>query len=179
MQSVDRGIASPTPGIAAYNLGVVLEKGTWWRRQKGRLYLPFNPSQFIYRGGRQQADGPPKMKSMAALRERSQSKYNSFLRAFESPQQFLKALETKETAYGHTQERTFFKNEDLDLTPRSQWTWAWYDYAAFWWSYGMLLDRSPSGLKSQVDRLMTLDSRILGRCVERWIINGRNGTYLV
>ncbi|EXJ96161.1 hypothetical protein A1O1_01287 [Capronia coronata CBS 617.96] len=76
------------------------------------------------------------MNSIAALKERSHDKYKSALRAFESPQAFVKALETKETAYGHTEERTFFRNEDLDLTPPSQWTWAWYDFAAFWWSYG-------------------------------------------
>lgn len=57
-------------------------------------------------------------------------------RAFESRQNFIRALETDETANGRNEERTIWKNEDLDLTPPSGWSWGWYDYAAFWWSYG-------------------------------------------
>jgi NCS1 family nucleobase:cation symporter-1 len=34
-----------------------------------------------------------------------------------------------ETAHGRTEERSFWKNEDLDLTPQAQWTWGWYDFA--------------------------------------------------
>jgi NCS1 family nucleobase:cation symporter-1 len=57
-------------------------------------------------------------------------------RALSSRDNLIRALEVNETAYGRTEERTFWKNEDLDLTPPSQWTWGWYDFAAFWWSYG-------------------------------------------
>lgn len=57
-------------------------------------------------------------------------------KAFESRDDFVRWLETDETAHGRTEERTIWKNEDLDLTPRSAWSWGWYDYAAFWWSYG-------------------------------------------
>jgi nucleobase:cation symporter-1, NCS1 family len=57
-------------------------------------------------------------------------------RAFESRENFVKWLETDETAHGRTEERSIWKNEDLDLTLPKQWTWGWYDYAAFWWSYG-------------------------------------------
>ncbi|KAI9739697.1 MAG: hypothetical protein M1834_006416 [Cirrosporium novae-zelandiae] len=60
----------------------------------------------------------------------------NFRAATRSRKRFLEFLETKETAYGRTEERTIWKNEDLDLTPPKDWTWAWYDFAAFWWSYG-------------------------------------------
>lgn len=56
--------------------------------------------------------------------------------AFQSRENFIRWLETDETAHGRTEARTIWKNEDLDLTPPSAWSWGWYDYAAFWWSYG-------------------------------------------
>lgn len=65
--------------------------------------------------------------------------YNEFAaakRAFSSREAFIQALEVNETAHGRSEERSFRKNEDLDLTPPSQWSWGWYDFAAFWWSYG-------------------------------------------
>jgi len=77
------------------------------------------------------------MVSLASVKERCNHKVESISVAFQSRRNFVKAIETKETAYGHTEERSIWKNEDLDLTPPPSWTWAWYNYAAFWWSYGM------------------------------------------
>jgi NCS1 family nucleobase:cation symporter-1 len=65
-----------------------------------------------------------------------QEKRAAVRRAFKSRANFVRWLETDETAHGRIQERTIWKNEDLDLTPPKAWSWAWYDYAAFWWSYG-------------------------------------------
>jgi hypothetical protein len=67
---------------------------------------------------------------------RLRNKLQAAKRAFESRQTFVRWLETDETAHGRTEERILWKNEDLDLTPRKAWSWGWYDYAAFWWSYG-------------------------------------------
>jgi NCS1 family nucleobase:cation symporter-1 len=50
-------------------------------------------------------------------------------RALSSRVSLIRALEVDETAHGRTEERSFWKNEDLDLTPRAQWTWGWYDFA--------------------------------------------------
>jgi NCS1 family nucleobase:cation symporter-1 len=50
-------------------------------------------------------------------------------RALSSRESLIRALEVDETAHGRTEERSFWKNEDLDLTPRAQWTWDWYDFA--------------------------------------------------
>jgi nucleobase:cation symporter-1, NCS1 family len=68
--------------------------------------------------------------------EKLQEKKTATKRAFSSRADFIRALETDESAYGRESERTIWKNEDLDLTPPKQWSWGWYDYAAFWWSYG-------------------------------------------
>jgi NCS1 family nucleobase:cation symporter-1 len=68
--------------------------------------------------------------------QRLREKRAAAKRAFESRDEFIKWLETDETAHGRTEERTIWKNEDLDLTPPKAWSWGWYDYAAFWWSYG-------------------------------------------
>jgi hypothetical protein len=67
---------------------------------------------------------------------RLQNKFQAAKRALKSRETFVRWLETDETAHGRTEERTIWKNEDLDLTPRKAWSWGWYDYAAFWWSYG-------------------------------------------
>jgi NCS1 family nucleobase:cation symporter-1 len=69
-------------------------------------------------------------------RQRLSQKHSAAKKAFESCDDFVRWLETDETAHGRTEGRTIWKNEDLDLTPRSAWSWGWYDYAAFWWSYG-------------------------------------------
>jgi NCS1 family nucleobase:cation symporter-1 len=50
-------------------------------------------------------------------------------RALSSRKSLVQALEVDETAHGRIEERSFWKNEDLDLTPRAQWTWGWYDFA--------------------------------------------------
>jgi NCS1 family nucleobase:cation symporter-1 len=50
-------------------------------------------------------------------------------RALSSRKSLVRALEVDETAHGRTEEHSFWKNEDLDLTPRAQWTWGWYDFA--------------------------------------------------
>lgn len=73
---------------------------------------------------------------LTTVSERFQEKKAATKRAFPSRENFVRALEVDETAHGRTEERSFWKNEDLDLTPPSQWTWGWYDYPAFWWSYG-------------------------------------------
>lgn len=58
--------------------------------------------------------------------------------AVSNPQAFLKAVETKKAARlrDEEDERSFWKNEDLDLSPPEDWTWTWKNYAMFWWSYG-------------------------------------------
>ncbi|KAK6077882.1 allantoin transport [Seiridium cupressi] len=56
--------------------------------------------------------------------------------AFSSRESFLAAIETKESAQGRLANRSPWTNEDLDISPKKDWTWGWWDYAAFWWSYG-------------------------------------------
>ena len=70
------------------------------------------------------------------VQQKCQTKMESIKASFQSWEAFQRAIETDETAHGRTEERTIWKNEDLDLTPPKGWTWGWYDYAAFWWSYG-------------------------------------------
>lgn len=60
-----------------------------------------------------------------------------FRHAFSSWQAFVKYLETNPDASGNPDAaRNKWSNEDLDVSPPSHRTWGWYDYAAFWWSYG-------------------------------------------
>ena len=73
---------------------------------------------------------------LIVAREKLDEKKSSTRRALSSKDNFICAIEVNETAHGRSEERSFWKNEDLDLTPPSQWTWGWYDFAAFWWSYG-------------------------------------------
>lgn len=76
-----------------------------------------------------------------ALRTKIQRKICSdiqeFSHAFTSRQAFVKYIETKPDASGdpNTVRRKWI-NEDLDLSSSEHQTWRWYDYAAFWWSYG-------------------------------------------
>lgn len=71
------------------------------------------------------------------IRSKLHAKQTAIKQALSSRTAFLEALQVSETAHGRApSSRSFWKNEDLDLTPRSQWTWGWYDFAAFWWSYG-------------------------------------------
>ncbi|PVI04111.1 hypothetical protein DM02DRAFT_586615 [Periconia macrospinosa] len=70
------------------------------------------------------------------VREKLHDRRIATKQALSSGAAFINALEVDETANGRSEERSFWKNEDLDLTPPSQWTWGWYDFAAFWWSYG-------------------------------------------
>ncbi|KAI1343130.1 allantoin permease [Xylariaceae sp. FL0016] len=56
--------------------------------------------------------------------------------AFRGKEAFLSAMETKESAQGRLNNRNPWTNEDLDISPKKDWTWGWWDYAAFWWSYG-------------------------------------------
>ncbi|KAI0482709.1 permease for cytosine/purines, uracil, thiamine, allantoin-domain-containing protein [Xylariaceae sp. FL0804] len=56
--------------------------------------------------------------------------------ALGSKQALLAAIETRESAQGRLADRNPWTNEDLDISPRKDWTWGWWDYAAFWWSYG-------------------------------------------
>lgn len=73
---------------------------------------------------------------LAKCGEKLQEKKAATQRAFSSRENFIHALETDTTAHGNTEERTIWKNEDLDLSPPKAWTWEYYDFAAFWWSYG-------------------------------------------
>lgn len=73
---------------------------------------------------------------ISTCREKLHEKHVATKRMFSSRENFVRAMEVNETATGRDEERTFWKNEDLDLTPPEQWTWGWYDFAAFWWSYG-------------------------------------------
>ncbi|KAF4123664.1 permease [Geosmithia morbida] len=68
--------------------------------------------------------------------ERIRAKKASIKQAFSSPKAFLSAIETKESAQGRLENRNPWMNEDLDISPMRNWTWGWWDYAAFWWSYG-------------------------------------------
>lgn len=70
------------------------------------------------------------------LQVRAEAKADAFRAAFTSKEAFLEAIETKESAKGRLQNRNPWTNEDLDISPRKDWTWTWWDYAAFWWSYG-------------------------------------------
>jgi len=56
--------------------------------------------------------------------------------AFSSRETLFRALETKESANGRLEDRNPWSNKDLDLSPKQDWTWRWYNYAMFWWSYG-------------------------------------------
>lgn len=58
--------------------------------------------------------------------DKLQEKRSATRRAFSSKENFIRALETDETAYGRESERTIWKNEDLDLSPPKAWTWGWY-----------------------------------------------------
>lgn len=73
-----------------------------------------------------------------AIRERASRWLLSFRKSLNSWDEFLKFIETKESAVNRDQERNVWSNADLDISPREDWTWAWWDYAAFWWSYGEL-----------------------------------------
>lgn len=66
------------------------------------------------------------------------SRLNKVRAVFSSPSNFVAAVETKESARGRLECRNPWSNEDLDISPKKDWTWAWWDYAAFWWSYGIL-----------------------------------------
>jgi nucleobase:cation symporter-1, NCS1 family len=68
-------------------------------------------------------------------KEKLQERKSATRRAFSSRDNFITALETDVTATGNNEERSIWKNEDLDLSPPKAWTWSWWDYAAFWWSY--------------------------------------------
>lgn len=64
-------------------------------------------------------------------------KLEAFTAAFKSKEAFISALETKRNATGREEERNRWKNEDLDLSPPADRTWGWYDFAAFWCTYGI------------------------------------------
>lgn len=85
-------------------------------------------------------------------------------RAFSSREAFIKAIETKESATERLEHRNHWKNEDLDISPPEHWTWAWWDYAGFWWSYG-------SYFQTQIWSLGALTRwRIFARCMESGFI---------
>lgn len=76
-----------------------------------------------------------------------------FKQSLRSRKDFYKFIETKESVSSTAQQRNVWSNgmsiilcgipsslipklADLDISPREDWTWTWWDYAAFWWSYG-------------------------------------------
>lgn len=73
----------------------------------------------------------------SSFQERAQRDLQSVKHAFTSSEAFVKFIETKPTAGENTEAvRNQWTNEDLDISPPSHHTWGWYDYAAFWFSYG-------------------------------------------
>ncbi|KEF52007.1 uncharacterized protein A1O9_11997 [Exophiala aquamarina CBS 119918] len=74
---------------------------------------------------------------LSGFHERAQRDFQSFKHAFTSRKAFVKFIETKPTAGNNTEAiRNQWTNEDLDISPTNHHTWGWYDYAAFWFSYG-------------------------------------------
>jgi len=65
---------------------------------------------------------------MIAVKEIVARRVSAVQKAFSSREAFIKAIETKESAEGRQDHRNPWKNEDLDISPPSHWTWAWYDY---------------------------------------------------
>lgn len=64
----------------------------------------------------------------------------SFRAAFKSKQAFVKAIETRPDVVDVDDDRVGrnpWKNEDLAISPPKDRTWTWYDYASFWWTYGI------------------------------------------
>lgn len=74
---------------------------------------------------------------MEKIRQNIRAKLTAVGFAFSSKDAFLAAMETKESAQGRLEQRNPWTNEDLDISPQKDWTWGWWDYAAFWWSYGV------------------------------------------
>ncbi|KAJ5986045.1 hypothetical protein N7451_010410 [Penicillium sp. IBT 35674x] len=68
--------------------------------------------------------------------------YSTFHTAVDYPLErhaFVKYNGTKPDASGDPDiVRNKWMNEDLDLSSSAHQTWRWYDYAAFWWSYGFV-----------------------------------------
>jgi nucleobase:cation symporter-1, NCS1 family len=89
-----------------------------------------------------------------------QVKASAFKAGFANKNAFLAMVETKESAQGRLQNRNPWTNEDLDISPPRDWTWGWWDYAAFWWSYGtfpfpLMLLGSSIMLMSQASLLVS------------------------
>lgn len=64
-------------------------------------------------------------------------KFKRLKLALSSRAELVKFLETAPDASGNPDvARNKWQNKDLDISPPKDRTWAWYDYAAFWWSYG-------------------------------------------
>jgi NCS1 family nucleobase:cation symporter-1 len=62
---------------------------------------------------------------------------HEFRHAFTSIDAFVRYIETKpDASKDPSAVRNKWSNEDLDVSPASHRTWAWYDYATFWFSYG-------------------------------------------
>ncbi|OAL21134.1 hypothetical protein AYO22_08291 [Fonsecaea multimorphosa] len=77
------------------------------------------------------------MGTHSKLQQKIRRGFQDFQHAFSSRQAFVKYIETKPDASSTaTGSRNHWTNEDLDVSPQSHHTWGWYDYAAFWWSYG-------------------------------------------
>lgn len=73
---------------------------------------------------------------MEGVKTRISQKVEAVRAACSSREALIAAIETKESAQGKLQNRNPWTNEDLDISPKRDWTWGWWDYAAFWWSYG-------------------------------------------
>ncbi|KAF2679127.1 uracil permease-like protein [Lentithecium fluviatile CBS 122367] len=114
-------------------------------------------------------------KILSSCKETLHEKRVATGRAFSSRENFIRALEVDETAHGRNEERNFWKNEDLDLTPPSQWTWGWYDFSAFWWSYGFSVgvwsvgsSMVAMGLNSWQSIICVFVSHLLGAIAISW-----------
>lgn len=58
--------------------------------------------------------------------QRLRSRFAAVEVAFSSKKAFLAALETNESAQGRLQNRNPWTNEDLDISPKKDWTWGWW-----------------------------------------------------
>ena len=76
----------------------------------------------------------------SSIGEKVEHKMLALRHAFSSKEAFVRAIETRPDASGHAHgaagPRNPWRNEDLDVSPEAHRTWAWYDYASFWWTYG-------------------------------------------
>ncbi|EMC96150.1 hypothetical protein BAUCODRAFT_464810 [Baudoinia panamericana UAMH 10762] len=74
---------------------------------------------------------------MDSLNQSIAARIDGLRSALSSKEAFVQAFETKASASANVDEkRNVWKNEDLDISPKADRTWRWFDYASFWWTYG-------------------------------------------